>query len=295
VAEVRPLKPAARVPRELARAAERERADFDHVYETLVAGFALAKPDARARAKDLRRAYVTIVRQLKAIRLPSARQRATLVLVEERLARLGDLLNRTRRRRSNSTDTGPTPETVVQQNRALSDVSLYAHARDGEDFRRSSNGDSLKRLRANGVITADEEKAGRQIASIFEAVTRGMGAKAGSLERGQGGGTWRISDRLAVLHQDRYRPWAQQALKRVGAPGLEMAIAVAVDGESLRRASRRQRIGYARAQRIIKHALGLYVRQQQATRWAEDPDYLAERIAAEDLALLESGILPGRD
>ena len=179
------------MPRELAGAAERERADFDHVYETLVAGFALHKPDARARAKDLRRAYVTIVRQLKAIQHPSKRQRATLILVEERLARLGDLLNRTRRRRSNSTDTGPTPETVVQQDRALSNVSLYAHARDGEDFRRSSRGDSLKRLRANGVITADEEKAGRQIASIFEAVTRGMGAKAGALERGLGGGTWR--------------------------------------------------------------------------------------------------------
>lgn len=290
MAVVRPLKPRLKVSRELARAVTRERADFDHVYDTLVAAFTLGKPDARSRANALRRAYVTMVRQLKTVRFPSKRQRATLLVVEDRLARLGDLLNRTRGRKSNSTDSGPTPETVVQQHRAHDLRSLSAYREEG--FTRS-NGDSLKRLRANGVIDADEEKAGRQIASIFEAVTRGMGAKAGSLERGLGGGTWRISDRLAVLHQDRYRPWAEQTLRRLGAPGLEMAIAVTVDGESLRRASRRQRIGYVRAQRVIKHALSLYVQRQRATRWAEDPEYLAERIGAEELALLESGILPG--
>lgn len=294
MAKVRPIKRTlADIPSEVRPAAERERADFEHVYQTLVAAFDLGKPDARTRTRDVRRAYVTILRQIKTVPEPSRRQLATLIQMEDRLARLGDLLNRTRRRRSASTDHGPTPETVVQQDRALSEVSLFAHAREGEDFRRSSYGDSLNRLAANKVIDRDEVKAGRQIASIFEAVTRGMGAKAGKLEPGAGGGTWRMSDRLAVLHQDRYRPWAEKVMQAAGAPALMLAIAVAVDGESLRRAARRQRMGYDRAKGLIKMALRLYVAETAATRYAEDEDYLAERIGVEELAVLEERAKPG--
>lgn len=325
MAKVRPIKRTfADIPLSLQPAVARERADFEHVYRVLVAAFELQKPDARARAKDVHRAYVAVLRQLREVReqrrpqllgdfvgpmpegkprprrpfvgpMPakslSKRQRATLILIEDRLARLGDLLNRARGRKSTAHDTGPTPETVVQQDRATDEASSYAKGPEG--FNGRSRGDSLNRLASNGVIDRDEMKAGRQIASIFEAVTRGMGAKAGSLQRGLGGGTWRLSDRLAVLHQDRYRPWAQAALQRIGAPALMMSIAVVVDGESLRRAARRQRIGYARAKRLIKTALRLYAIETQRTRYAEDAEYLAERIGAEDLALLESGILPG--
>jgi hypothetical protein len=122
--------------------------------------------------------------------------------------------------------------------------------------------DPIERMHDRGTISDDQRDAAIEIRRIFEAVCGslisrsrwpdGMGVK----------GNWRrdlvgVSDRVAILHSDRYKPWANELGRH--APALEVTISVVVDGRSLKELDRdyRRRDGWAAS--IVQDALGRYV------------------------------------
>lgn len=167
---------------------------------------------------------------------------------------------------------GPTPETISRPARA----------------------DPITELHTNGKISNAALDASREIARVYEAITRRLTVRAQDYS-GVGGGGGPESDiptALAEIHADVYLPWTRAMLNhqfqycrlcgyvvgefgggfhRCGPSGfralktsLEFTMDIIVDGEPVDRAMRRYRMGRRKALILLVEALELYVEIKKA-------------------------------
>lgn len=253
---------------------EIEAAELEAHYRQLLAAFEMCQPDARDKARAA---------------LASAMRRGA---PEPHIARLRQLERRKIKPSSNPVGSGPTPETLAQADGAQ---ALY---RDGEGGASAvvvtrSHGDSLQRLRLLHVLTPGQVWAGREIASIFDAVTRGLVPRAMPLTRGHGGRGGGISLWLAVLHLERYRPWCAAVSRLHGRKVLALTVAVAAEGRSLRSQALRHGMHYRTARTKLAAALELYERRADATDHLDEADEIRAIGRREEAALADEK-RPGR-
>lgn len=137
--------------------------------------------------------------------------------------------------------------------------------------------DPIMALEMSGKLTKGQAGNAREIAMIFQAVTRALFAKSGSLGAGGGGGrgTSDIVASLALKHKHRYKPWLLE-VERNAIP-LPFLIEIIIDGYALSAASDHHRMSHATGLEKLRRALILYGR----IRKADPTDY--ER--AEELAV----------
>src|SRR5262249_7702837 len=68
--------------------------------------------------------------------------------------------------------------------------------------------DPIVRLVANETLTREQGRAAVEIREIYERVAAGLLARAGDLVSRAKGGRLEMPERIAVLHAQRYLPWA---------------------------------------------------------------------------------------
>ena len=224
------------LPAEFAASLAREEADFEARLQVFRVGFDMRMLDARQQAEALRDRYFAEVVRLK-VRMVLIRARAKRCI--ERAEKIGTVLEANRDRNLIRARHGGTPEALAKP--------------------RSK--DPITMLVEKGKLDTGQERAAREIATIYQAVTAALMAKIGGWKGSKGSGRGfaedRMSEEIAILHHDRYIPWTR-ALAKQDDISLPLVIDVAVDGVSVNRACRRRRVGYARGVGLIGAALALY-------------------------------------
>ena len=223
---------------EVAESRAREEADFEGRCEVLRQGFDMRMLEARQKAVFLRDNYLSEVVRCKA-RALLAEARAERCI--ERAEKIDKILEANRDRNLIRARHGATPETLAKPR-----------------FR-----DPITMLVEKGKLDTGQERAAVEIATIYQAVVAALMPRIANLNGsgkgpGRGSSEDRMSEEIAVLHHDRYIPWAR-ALAKKDDISLPLVIDVAVDGQSVNTACRHRRVGYARGVKLIAAALTLYV------------------------------------
>ena len=222
------------------------------------------------------RHILAVVEQGYILGLPDARQKAaTLIASYEQqgddgmVSALRSVASTYRHRnlKDNPKEPGPTAETAAR-------------------FLTAGYGDPLERLYERGSLDEECRHAGREIASIVEFVTAGMGAAMmrydERTDRGKPGGPeW-----MALLHAKVYVPWCDairpgltirnadcgdgnRGCVRVE-PALGITLALVVEGHSVRALARRYRCRAATVTATVRRALERYTEIRDRTRLAPE-------------------------
>jgi hypothetical protein len=157
--------------------------------------------------------------------------------IAERLRRISDLAGLARRwaRKGNDTDRGPVAELKARP-AAIDPIDL---------------------LQGKGRLTEDQVRAAREIAWVYEAITRAGRARVSRLceiDPPKGWQEMPLPERAALIHAKRFLPWAERL--RAAAPmTLDIVLRVAVLGTAIYPVARHHRIGWASC--VAKLADGL--------------------------------------
>lgn len=151
---------------------------------------------------------------------------------------------------------GPTVEAVLMRLKEL----------------RNSKGDPLARMFANGAITADDWVDAREIAAIWRAVTSRLTTHTMRLNEKSAGETEarRLSraeanEKSMLLHSFVYVPWS----KHVGSNAVQLVLAIAVEGQSVRALRRRFSVSSDTVVQRFTNAIECYrdIRETNRASW----------------------------
>lgn len=157
--------------------------------------------------------------------------------IAERLRRISDLAGLTRRfgGKAREEDLGPLAEMAA----------------------RPASIDPIDLLQGKGKLDADQVRAAREIAWVYEAITRAGRARVSRLSEVDAPQGWQempLPERAALIHAKRFVPWAERL--RASAPAtLDVVLRVAVLGTAIYPVARKHRIGWATC--VAKLADGL--------------------------------------
>jgi hypothetical protein len=157
--------------------------------------------------------------------------------IAERLRRISDLAGLARRwaRKGNDTDLGPVAELKARP-AAIDPIDL---------------------LQGKGRLTGDQVRAAREIAWVYEAITRAGRARISRLceiDPPKGWQEMPLPERAALIHAKRFLPWAER-LRATAPATLDIVLRVAVLGTAIYPVARHHRIGWASC--VAKLADGL--------------------------------------
>ena len=215
----------------------------------------MRKPDAVARIRSETGRLEREIEALQARRALAERsagdggaltEQLTERLVEtiaERLRWISDLaaLTRTCGRQSKAEDLGPVAETAA----------------------RPASVDPIDLLHGKGRLDEDQVRAAREIAWVYEAITRAGRARISRLSEVDPPKGWReapLAERAAFVHAKRFAPWAERL--RADAPAtLDIVLRVVVLGAAIYPVARKHRIGWATCVARLAGGLDQYWRR----------------------------------
>ena len=125
---------------------------------------------------------------------------------------------------------------------------------------RPARRDPLLTLAEARRLDLDQVRAALEIRDIYEAVSRGLGARTLGLAAPTGASTWREPEMPALLlvaRRDRFLPWAHHWRHRDGAT-LDIVLKLAVFGLSVYALSRRHRMSWGHCLQKLSSGLDLY-------------------------------------
>lgn len=145
--------------------------------------------------------------------------------------------------------------------------------------------DPIVRLVANETLTREQGRAAVEIRTIYERLSAGLLARTSDPANRSPGTRPNLPERIALLHSQRYLPWARilggaAADPAHGAPAqqgrcpeaLEVAIAVVIDGSTLAQCDGARRWRNGTAAQLLLYALALYA---DFAGWERNRDVLA--------------------
>jgi hypothetical protein len=148
--------------------------------------------------------------------------------------------------------------------------------------------DPIVRLVANETLTREQGRAAVEIREIYERVAAGLLARAGDLVSRAKGGRLEMPERIAVLHAQRYLPWAhylggrevEAASLRAARPpragrcppALTVVIDVVIESRSLTQCDRERLWRNGTAVKLLAYALALYA---EFAGWETNPPSIA--------------------
>ncbi|HUC64608.1 MAG TPA: hypothetical protein VMA53_04210 [Stellaceae bacterium] len=140
--------------------------------------------------------------------------------------------------------------------------------------------DPIVRLVANETLTREQGRAAVEIRMIFERVAAGLLARTSDPANRSPGTRPEIPERIALLHAQRYIPWARYlggnatspAQRGRCAPALEIATEVVIDGATLAQCDRRRRWRNGTGAKLLVYALSVYT---DRAGWERNRDMIA--------------------
>lgn len=193
------------------------------------------KPDGLARLRSEaarldREVEALMARQKLAERAAGSQISSTLEqlteVVAERLRRVSDLAGLTRRYggKPKAEDVGPNAEAAV----------------------RPAAIDPIELLLGKGKLTEDQYRAAREIAWVYEAITRAGRARVSRLSQIEAPKGWQevaLPERAAFVHAKRFVPWAQRLEKEAPAT-LDIVLRLVVFGAAIYPVARKHRLSW---------------------------------------------------
>jgi hypothetical protein len=129
-------------------------------------------------------------------------------------------------------------------------------------------------------LTREQGRAAVEIRMIFERVAAGLLARTSDPSSRSPGTRPEIPERIALLHAQRYVPWArylggsttEPAQRGRCASALEIVTAVVIDGASLAQCDRARRWRNGTAAKLLVYALAVYT---DRAGWERNRDMIA--------------------
>ena len=195
---------------------------FENMLSVLKAAYAQRMPEALAKGETMRDSYLQMAVNIeKQCRLAQSRARRHV----QRAERIGEILELNRKRNLIRARHGATPEVLAKPR----------------------SRDPIAMLVEKGKLDTGQERAAREIATIYQAVVAALMPRIASLDASKGPGRGcsedRMAEDIAIWHHDRYIPWAR-ALAKKDNICLPLVIDVAVDGVAVNTACRQRQVGY---------------------------------------------------
>lgn len=227
---------------------------------------------------ELWQAHLAVLRQALAMRKPDARARITSEAAKlER--EIGALQARRKLAGCASPADAPTDalaDTIARRLRQVSDLAglargLGAPAKPeecgptAELAARPAATDPIEMLHGKGRLDHDQVRAAREIAWVYEAITRAGRARVSQLSQIDPPKGWQemaLPERAALVHAKRFLPWAERL--RAQAPDtLDIVLRVVVLGAAIYPVARKHRIGWATCVARLADGLDCYWRRSE--------------------------------
>ncbi|HZB90760.1 MAG TPA: hypothetical protein VE397_04910 [Stellaceae bacterium] len=145
--------------------------------------------------------------------------------------------------------------------------------------------DPIVRLVANETLTREQGRAAVEIRTIYERLSAGLLARTSDPANRSPGTRPNLPERIALLHSQRYLPWARLLGGAAAEPSraapaqqgrcpeaLEVAIAVIIDGATLAQCDRARHWRNGTSAQLLVYALALYT---DLAGWERNRDMLA--------------------
>jgi hypothetical protein len=212
----------------------------------------LRKPDAAARVRSETRRLEREIEALQGRKAlaeracganPSALGEQLAEAIAERLRRVSDLAGLMRQRpgKADDSDLGPVAELKA----------------------RPASLDPIELLQGKGKLTEDQVRAAREIAWVYEAITRAGRARVsrlGEIDPPKGWQEMPLPERAALIHAKRFLPWAERL--RAAAPAtLDIVLRIAVLGAAIYPVARRHQIAWSTCVTRLADGLDQYWRR----------------------------------
>ncbi|MGH6890723.1 MAG: hypothetical protein ACREEP_00535 [Dongiaceae bacterium] len=165
-------------------------------------------------------------------------------------------------------------ETITEKLRQISDLAALvqvigarAKAEDlgavAEMAARPASIDPIEMLYGKGKLDEDQLRAAREIAWVYEAITRAGRARVSRLSQIDPPRGWRempLPERAALIHAKRFVPWAER-LRTHGPVTLDIVLRVVVLGAAIYPVARKHRIGWGTCVARLSDGLDQYCRR----------------------------------
>jgi hypothetical protein len=166
-------------------------------------------------------------------------------LIAERLRQVSDLAGLARRfgTLAKSDESGPTAEAAT----------------------RPASSDPIEMLHGKGKLDQDQLRAAREIAWVYEAITRAGRARVSRLSEIDPPKGWQemsLPERAALIHAKRFLPWAER-LRAQAPETLDIVLRVVVLGAAIYPVARKHRIGWATCVAKLADGLDEYWRRSE--------------------------------
>jgi hypothetical protein len=129
-----------------------------------------------------------------------------------------------------------------------------------EALARPAQTDPITMLLGKGKLTEDQARAAREIAWVYEAITRAGRARVSRMSQIDPPAGWQevpLPERAAFIHAKRFRPWAE-ALRRESRVDLDVVLRIAVMGLSVYAVARHHQLGWNACVRRLAAGLDRY-------------------------------------
>ena len=148
-------------------------------------------------------------------------------------------------------------ETIAERLRRISDLAGLTRMSGGtaktddvgpaaEMKARPASIDPIDLLQGKGELGADQVRAAREIAWVYEAITRAGRARVSRLSQVDPPKGWQempLPERAALIHAKRFVPWAER-LRATAPVTLDIVLRVTVLGSAIYPVARKHRIGW---------------------------------------------------
>ncbi len=171
-------------------------------------------------------------------------------------------------------------ETIAERLRRISDLAGLVRALSGpakkedlgpgpEAAARPASIDPIEMLYGKGKLSEDQLRAAREIAWVYEAITRAGRARVSRLSQIDPPKGWQevpLPERAALIHAKRFVPWAERL--RANAPAtLDIVLRVVVLGAAIYPVARKHRIGWVTCVAKLADGLDQYWRPPGDGDW----------------------------
>jgi len=236
-----------------------------------------AERTRQAGEAELWQAHLAVLRQALRMRKPDAvaRVRGETGRLEREIEALQGrraLAQRAGDRHSGAL-AGQLAEAIAERLRRISDLAALARQSGGkakdddlgpvaEIIVRPASIDPIDLLQGKGKLDGDQVRAAREIAWVYEAITRAGRARVSRLSEVDPPKGWQempLPERAALIHAKRFLPWAERL--RANAPTtLDIVLRIVVLGTAIYPVARRHRIGWATCVAKLADGLARYWR-----------------------------------
>lgn len=239
-----------------------------------------AVPRPESVEADLWQAHLAVLRQALLMRKPDARIRirGEAAGLEREIEALQARLALT-----HAVDAGDNgavarrlAEAIARRLRQVSDLAGLARAVSrpprneesgptAEAAVRPASSDPVEMLHGKGKLDHDQVRAAREIAWVYEAITRAGRARVSRLSEVDPPKGWQemaLPERAALVHAKRFLPWAER-LRAEAPETLDIVLRVVVLGAAIYPVARKHRIGWGTCVARLAEALDQYWRRPE--------------------------------